>query len=319
MEQEQEKQEYIAKQIKPIDEDIIFAEWQKLREIGKNADQISARSKIGNNLVDYFTFEERLKTKGKYNCNFYEFVERIEEFKKKKFIQNMLEYYKDVKNKNNTKNEYVVLKEVYNICISSINIFRPIQAMEVYAKYKPTRILDFSCGWGGRLVGACALDIPHYIGIDINQGLKPGYDKMIAFLKKDIGGNSVKRSKTEIEMIYKDSLQVDYSSLDYDMVFTSPPYYLLEKYPNNVVYSSKPEMNEIFYKPLFQKTWTHLKPGGTYCLNVNKEIYDACCFPILGEATESFPMKKSQRQNKYMEWIYVWTKPILPSLSANSS
>ena len=51
--------------------------------------KISSRCRTGNDVVDHFTFEERLKTKGKYNINFYEFVERIEEFKQKKFIQNM--------------------------------------------------------------------------------------------------------------------------------------------------------------------------------------------------------------------------------------
>ena len=74
------------------------------------------------NVVDYFTFIQRLETKGKYDVNFFEFLHRIDEFKKKKFIQTMLTYYKDVKNKNNKKNEYVVYKEVYNICISAINV-----------------------------------------------------------------------------------------------------------------------------------------------------------------------------------------------------
>ena len=30
-------------------------------------------------------------------------------------------------------------------------------------------------------------------------------------------------------------------------------------------------MDELFYKPLFSKTFTHLKEGGKYILNVNKE------------------------------------------------
>lgn len=293
---------FIANQIKPINEENILSEWMKLREIGEKASEVSPRSKIGNNIVDYFTFEERLKTKGKYNLNFYEFVERIDEMKKKKFIQNMFTYYTNVKNKNKTKNDYVVMKEVYNICISSINIFRPIQSMEIYAKYKPTRILDFSCGWGGRLVGACALDIPHYIGIDINTGLKPGYDKMTEFLREKTD------TKTEITMIYQNSLDVDYSTIKYDMVFTSPPYYFIEKYPNNIAYSSKSDMDEKFYKPLFQKTFDNLQNNGVYCLNLNKEIYDRCCVELFGESDEKILLKKSQRQNLYSEWIYIWRK-----------
>ena len=34
----------------------------------------SPRSLVGNNVVDYFTFTQRLETKGKYNINFYEFI-----------------------------------------------------------------------------------------------------------------------------------------------------------------------------------------------------------------------------------------------------
>jgi hypothetical protein len=145
---------------------------------------MSSRCRKGNNIVDFFTFTERLRTKGKYEINFYEFVLKIEEFKQKKFIQNMLYYYETVKNKNKTKNQYVVYKEVYNICISAINIFRPLMAMEIYAKFKPKRILDFTCGWGGRLVGACALNIPYYIGIDINKNLEKPYEEMKIQLKK---------------------------------------------------------------------------------------------------------------------------------------
>ena len=104
---------YIANQIKNISIKNVEEEMNQLIEIGHSAYTISPRSRIGNNVVDYFTFLQRLETKGKYDTSFFEFIENIEEFKKKKFIQTMLTYYKDVKNKNNTKNEYIVLKEVY--------------------------------------------------------------------------------------------------------------------------------------------------------------------------------------------------------------
>ena len=127
------------KQITPTD---AVTDFLKLTDIGPNAAIISPRSRVGNNVVDFFTFKERLNTKGKYNMNYYEFITNLEEFKKKKFINNMLTYYRDVKNKNKTKNEYIVLKEVYNICISAINIFRPLVAMQIYVKYNPVTVLD---------------------------------------------------------------------------------------------------------------------------------------------------------------------------------
>jgi anthranilate/para-aminobenzoate synthase component I len=70
--------------------------------------------------------------------------------------------------------------------------------------------------------------------------------------------------------------------------------------------SFKTQMNENFYKPLFQKTYEHLQPGGIYALNINQEIYEAVCVPLWGEAQEKIPLKKSQRQNNYSEYIYVF-------------
>jgi len=295
---EKEKNEKISKQIKPITLEKIKREFQILQNI--DAKEMSV-SRKGNDIVDYFTFTERLRTKGKYNINFYEFVEQIEEFKKKKFIHNMLNYYEKVKNKNKTKNEYVVYKEVYNICISAINLFRPLMAMEIYTRYNPTSILDFTCGWGGRLVGACALNIPNYIGIDMNTDLTKPYEEMKLFLEE--------RSQTKIDIRIADATKIDYSQLVYDMVFTSPPYFFLEKYPNNTDYESKEKMKTQFYLPLFSNTFQHLKKNGYYCLNVNTEVYEIAV-SLWGKANEMIPLKKSKRQNKYTEYIYVWKKEL---------
>lgn len=157
----------------------------KLIQISKNTQTVGPRSLIGNNIVDYFTYTQRLTTKGKYDMNFYEFIANIDEFKKKKFIRNMLIYYSTVKNKTNTKNQYTVLKEVYNICISAINIIRPLVYMEIYMKYKPTCVLDFCAGWGGAAVAAAALNLDKYIGIEINHNLKSPICQMILNLPNE--------------------------------------------------------------------------------------------------------------------------------------
>ena len=290
----------ISKQIKNISLEEIDEEMKKLIDIGINASTMSPRSRIGNNIVDYFTFSQRLSTKGKYNINFYEFIINIDEFKKKKFIQNMLQYYDNVKNKTKKKNYYVVLKEVYNICISAINIIRPLVYMEIYVKYKPTCVLDFCAGWGGAAVAASALNIPRYIGIEINHSLVTPYKNLIEFLKE--------RSDTNIQMIFDNALSVDYSKLNYDLVFTSPPYYFIQKYENNTEYLSKKDMDTAFYIPLFSNTYKNLKPDGIYALNINKEVYENVCVKLFGPAHDSYPYKKSKRQNNYDEIVYVWKK-----------
>jgi hypothetical protein len=55
-------------------------------------------------------------------------------------------------------------------------------------------------------------------------------------------------------------------------------------------------------------TWEHLKVGGHYCLNVNKDIYENVCVELLGEANEFLPLVKRKRFNEYEEYIYVWIK-----------
>ena len=298
---EEEKIE-IAKNIKDISLQTIDKEYEKLKSMIGDIQNISERSKVGNNIVDYFTFRYRLETKGKYDCNFFDFLENIEEFKKKKFIQNMFEYYVTVKNKNNKKNKYIVMKEVYNICISAINIIRPIVYMQIYDKYKPKKVLDFCAGWGGAAVASNIMGIEKYIGIDINSNLAGPYEDLIKYLGE-------KNSDTKIEMYFKDALTFDYGAIDYDLVFTSPPYYFIQKYQKNENYNnSKREMDEKFYTPIFTKVYDGLKPGGYFIINVCKEVYNNVLFKIFGEPHEIFNYGKSQRQNDYKEMIYCWKK-----------
>lgn len=295
-----EEKVVIASRIKNISINDIESEINKLIEVGSNASTVGPRSRLGNNIVDFFTFKQRLETKGKYDINFFEFLVNIEEFKKKKFIQTMLKYYKEVKNKNGTKNDYVVLKEVYNICISAINIMRPLNCMEIYTQYKARRVLNFCAGWGGSTVAACALNLDAFYGIEINKDLKIPYDNMVSYLKT--------KSTTHFEVYFCDALDFDYTTIIYDTVFSSPPYYFLEKYKNNIKYNSKKEMDEQFYRPLFSKTYNGLQKGGHYIINICKEVYDNILREILGPADQVLPLKKSKRQNNYTELVYVWVK-----------
>jgi predicted RNA methylase len=290
----------IAKSIKNIDLEMVDREMNKLIQIGTNASAISSRSRIGNNIVDYFTFLQRLETRGKYNVNFFEFVANIETFKQKKFIQNMLIYYEDVKNKNKTKSDYTVLKEVYNICISAINIMRPLTCMEIFARFNSKRVLNFCAGWGGSTVAAAALKLDAHYGVEINSDLLAPYDNMVSYLKT--------KSQTDFRVFICDATSFDYSSIVYDTVFTSPPYYFIEKYANNPAYTSKTEMDEQFYIPVFNKTYASLQKGGHYIINVCKEVYDRVLVKIFGEALITFLLKKSKRQNEYNEIVYVWKK-----------
>lgn len=291
----------IANKIKDISLKDLEQDMNKLIKIGKHANTILTRTNVGNNVVDYFTFVERLETKGKYNVNYFEFLVNLDTFREKKFIQTMLKYYKDVKNKNNTKHEYKVYKEVYNICISAINIMKPVNCMEIYTRYNSKKVLNFCAGWGGSTVAASALNLEAHYGIEINTNLKESYEKMLLYLRT--------KSNTNFDVWFCDASLFDYTTIDYDTVFSSPPYYFIEKYPNNITYSSKKEMNDKFYKPVFTNSYLHLKVGGHFIINVCKEVYDNVLKNLFGDANEIFPLKKSKRQNDYTEFVYVWIKP----------
>lgn len=295
------KYKIIADRLQTISTQSIQTEYSKLRDFScPQVKKVSGRTSLGNKIVDAFTFVERLHTKGNKHVSFYTFWENRRVYKKKAFIKNLLTFYKTRKIDEIRKYKYI-----YNLYFSSIAIFRPIMAMEIYCRLKATRVLDFTMGWGGRLVGACALGLDAYYGVDINPHLKEPYNEMIAFLKSEPD------HKTTIDVQFKDALLVDYTKLDYDCVFTSPPYYDIETYrgSDEDKYKTKEDWNVHFYKPLFQKTYDSLKPGGSYCLNVPEYIYDDVCVPMFGKCTQKIPLKKGERvpgKDKYKEFVYVW-------------
>jgi 16S rRNA G966 N2-methylase RsmD len=294
----------VAHIIKPITLAQAEDEFRQLVALGPAAGTKGPRCRLGNNVVDFFTFAQRLETRGKYNVNYYEFVDQLDTvFKQKVFVANMLNYYETVKNKSGRKNPYVVYKEVFNICVSAINIIRPLVYMELYTRFRPQRrVLDFCAGWGGASVAAAALGVP-YVGIEINTALRAPYAALLAFLQERVAPTF------DVDVRFEDATETDYAALDYDVVFTSPPYYFIQRYQGNVPYVSKDDMDARFYRPVFTRTYAHLCPGGTYALNVNREVYERVARPCLGEADEMFAFGKSQRQNAYQEQVYVWRKP----------
>lgn len=284
----------IAKKLKNITEEEAIKDFEHLKQI--DLKKVSNETRIGNKFVDYFTFPARLETIGIKGFNYFDFLQDTE-YQKKKYIKNLLDYQKG-------DDRQVALYRVFKLHAGSIGLFKPLTAMELYSRFKPHSVLDPCMGWGGRLVGACALDVPNYIGIDMNKSLKEPYTQMVKKLKQ-LG------TKTRIKLMFKDALKVDYSKLDYDMVLTSPPYYNLEIYEGTES-KTEEEWEQEFYIPLFINTYKHLKKGGYYALNVPQKLYENVCLKLFGSAKLKIPLKKKAHpKNKltkkgYNEYIYVW-------------
>lgn len=254
----------------------------------------------GLNVVNTFTMIERLNTVSKTGISFYDLWKNKDIFKQKKYVAKMIEYYSREKGTN--ENDIKMWFRIYNLYYGAISVFRPSMAIIVYNIIKPTSVLDFTMGWGGRLVGACAIDLHSYIGIDSNKNLKEHYQDLVRFMRK-------MNVNTNINLLFKDALDVDYSKLEYDAVLTSPPYFNIERY------SHQPHMSDdnwisLFYIPLFKKTFKGMKKGGHYCLNIPQDIYTNVAIKLFGTPKVVIPMAKYKRQQgeKYKEFIYIWQK-----------
>jgi len=283
----------IARSItKEITADDLDDDWDNL---------IDGKARGGLRIVDYFTRLERLATKGKKGVSFYDFLEDPKLRPSQDAFLKKLEI--EQPNSNETQRMWLLYKYEH----SSISAFPPSQMTNALEKYNINVILDPCMGWGGRLLGACALGAKQYIGIDSNTDLVLPYHNLKTFIERKNGAN------TYISLMFRDCLSIDYSTLNYDCVFTSPPYYTRETYPHQPeLWRSKAEWNELFYKPLITKTWNGLKEQGIYAINVSPEIYQYV-ITILGQAHEIVPLKKSdcfRANDNYKEFVYIWVKPV---------
>jgi DNA modification methylase len=208
-------------------------------------------SRIGYKCSNFFFQFERLRTNSLYNPSCFNY------WKTNK--QQIIKYNKLVRN----KTSHDLLASIIFLKHAPSQ-FPPFIAGQVYKYFNATKVLDPFAGWGDRCIAAMALDID-YTGIDSNTHLKPLYTEMIDFYP----------SKSKIKMIYKKTENVDIDKLDFDFVFTSPPYWdekgkLIEQYYNtNLNYY---EFLNITLIPFIIKCLKKY-PDIWICLNITHYMY----------------------------------------------
>ena len=132
------------------------------------------------------------------------------------FAQECISAHKSINPKDMRHTIYLHTKE----CTS----FRPSNLVAMIQMFKATNVLDFSSGWGDRLIAAMATGVK-YTGVDPNTVLHPKYNEMIEFFSHA----TPPIDKSKYTMVC--SPFEDYKITDkYDLVFTSPPYFDMEKY-----------------------------------------------------------------------------------------
>lgn len=163
----------------------------------------------------------------------------------------------------------------------SCSQFKPLIAKSLYNVFGAKNILDLSSGWGDRLVGFLASDAESYVGLDPNTKLHNSYQDIIKWV------GSPSKQATAICTPAED---FDFSSVRYDFVFTSPPYFDLERYSEEDTQSWKryrdfDDWLEGFLLNTLTKCWASLSENGRMIINIS-DIYSQgetkeICRPML--------------------------------------
>lgn len=150
----------------------------------------------------------------------------------------------------------------------TIQNFKPLNAQAIWEYICPTmfgRVLDFSSGYGGRMLGAMTSGMRyHYTGIDPNTKT---YNGLVAL--GDLINNTV---GTQYEMHHVGS--EDFAPADeYDAAFSSPPYFNLEIYSDEPTqcmnkYTNQLAWFEHYVEPTLRMLHKSLAPGAIYAVNI---------------------------------------------------
>jgi hypothetical protein len=296
----------LAKQLRDITLEDAIEGYQKLKaEPCKDP----GLNRIAINTLDYFFLGYRLRAQTKNHISFAEAMKKPEIVK---HLSELVERYKkrSISSFDDAKDLLRQQYSVFQLYYGTINQFRPTVAKWVYCTLKPKKgILDFSAGWGGRCLAAMATGIP-YIGIDANTHLEIPYRRMIKAIDPE----------ADVKLFFKPSEQIDFSKFTYDLVMTSPPYFMIEEYEKMPAYKSKQGFLDIFFIPVVQNAWKHLARGGHMALNMPHEMYMAArsylppvtkrmILPLHNRhPTDAGGKRAIGTETERHELIYVWKK-----------
>jgi tRNA1(Val) A37 N6-methylase TrmN6 len=201
-------------------------------------------------LTDYFSEDVRIR------CHFSDFISVYDWYQenKKKIIKELGE----VVSYNNIDN-YIWSRT------KACSNFPTVIALALLKKLKPQNWLDPSAGWGDRLIASIAYGC-NYHGIDPNPKMQKNYKKIVDVL----GDKNHEKYHVLCKGFENSIIMEDY----YDLVFTSPPFFDLEKYGDDKNQSIKkyPTLKSWitnFIYPFLVKSVKALKRKGHLALYVS--------------------------------------------------
>jgi len=151
----------------------------------------------------------------------------------------------------------------------TIQNFKPMNARAVWEYICPNffgRVLDFSSGYGGRMLGAMTSNMRyHYTGIDPNTETFNGLEALGSLINEVVG--------TDYAMYNTVSEEFDPESGAYDAAFSSPPYFNLEIYTDEPTqcmnrYTNMDAWFECYVEPTLRMLHKGLDRDGIYAVNI---------------------------------------------------
>lgn len=201
-------------------------------------------SHIGNKISNKFFQRERFK--GSQNGKPSPYQVWKDDKKREVLFSSMIKLNKLSHKKNDAQ-----LRAAMRLYYAVVPQFKVDSAKFIYDYFMSKHVLDFSAGWGDRLTGFLAAEhTQSYVGIDPNRALKKCFRNLLNFFSgfkvnskpRDIINNE---SSTKTNVLNKD-IQIIYKPAEsstihkrFDTIFTSPPYFELEKYSNDKTQSNE--------------------------------------------------------------------------------
>ena len=233
----------------------LYDDWTKLCKWKTQENTINSTSRIGMKLCEHFF------------PNFYEIQNKKgQSFENLWNQENLVKILKWNRKSHSTPYLSELKRGVYFCCgLTKNTMYRPQMARAICLKYKPKIVLDPCAGWGGRMLGVVSSGA-NYVAFEPNTKTYDNLLKLSKFLNIE----------NKVKIICDDVLNIEkYNLQKVDLILTSPPYFDVEVYTNEITQSINNCQNYDIWVEKFLKLTIHkcidiLNVGGVSCWNVGK-------------------------------------------------
>ena len=226
------------------------------------------RLNAGNTASNYFQIKNRWSVDGSVSPG----PKRT--WENEKFMTTLMGSAYSLKMPKITKN---ILRTMIGLRKYICSQFKPNVAKIIYDMFEAENILDFSMGWGDRLAGFYASEHgKHYVGLDPRKENHPIYKEQSEFYQKHLGFFEHDR-KCDFHCSPAEDFDFECYEEHFDLVFTSPPYFSVERYSYDdtqswVRYKDIDDWNKDFLHSTLGKLWSSVKKGGYVLINIS-DVY----------------------------------------------